>query len=242
MLFRSEKPQKYSFTPGPASKITRNRDGWTNEKRPFSFTSLPESDLLEFTIKTYPTLKGVNNERKQINKDNELILHDVFGTIEYKGEGIFIAGGAGVTPIICIFRYLQSKNETGGTKLIFANETQDDVILALEIKEILGENFINILSEELTGEYAPGQIGEKFLKESISGFDQQYSICGPPPMMDAIQKQLAMLSIDKNSISVDKKYKNETKAKREDHFDLVTSEFRQNLKTQLCETKEQTLK
>lgn len=200
----TERPQKYNFTPGQATEIAINKDGWTDEKRPFSFTSLPENDFLEFIIKTYPARKGVTNELLQLGKNDELILHDVFGAIEYKGEGVFIAGGAGVTPYICIFRYLQSKNETGENKLIFANKTKNDIILALEFKELLGENFINILSDDLTDEFAHGQIDEEFLKENIAGFDQQYYICGPPPMMEAIQKQLTVLGIDKNSISVEK--------------------------------------
>jgi len=43
-------------------------------------------------------------------KEDELILHDVFGAISYMGEGVFIAGGAGITPFISIFRYLKLKN------------------------------------------------------------------------------------------------------------------------------------
>ncbi len=74
----------------------------------------------------------------------------------YKGEGVFIAGGAGVTPFICIFRYLQSKNETGNNKLIFANKTHDDIIIAREFKKLLGENLINILSDEKSDKYAHG--------------------------------------------------------------------------------------
>jgi ferredoxin-NADP reductase len=56
-------------------------------------------------------------------------LHDVFGAIAYKGQGVFIAGGAGVTPLICIFRNLQLKNEIRGNMLIFANKTKEDIIL-----------------------------------------------------------------------------------------------------------------
>ncbi|MDO8898005.1 MAG: hypothetical protein Q7V19_10175, partial [Bacteroidales bacterium] len=199
----TERPQKYNFNPGQATEIAINKDGWSDEKRPFTFTSLPENDFLEFIIKTYPAHKGVTNEMKQLDKNDELILHDVFGAIEYKGEGVFIAGGAGVTPFICIFRYLQSKNETGGNKLIFANKTKDDIILALEFKKLLGENFINILSDEIADGYAHGQIDEGFLKESIAGFDKQYYICGPPPMMDTIQKQLTNLGIDKKAITIE---------------------------------------
>jgi ferredoxin-NADP reductase len=196
----TEKPHNYSFTPGQATEISINKKGWLKEKRPFTFTCLPDSDYLEFTIKTYPSHKGVTNELLQLKKNHELILHEVFGAIAYKREGLFIAGGAGVTPFISIFRYLQSKNKTGENKLIFANKTKNDIILADEFEKILGKNFINILSDEKTKDYAYGQITEGFLKAYISTSVKNVYICGPPPMMDAMEKQLSNLGIDKNSI------------------------------------------
>src|SRR5680860_373097 len=196
----TEKPQKYNFSPGQATEVSINKNDWKDKKRPFTFTSLPIDDFLEFTIKTYPSHKGVTNELLKLKKDDELILHDVFGAIAYKGEGIFIAGGAGVTPFICIFRYLQSKKEIGNNKLIFANKTKDDIILASEFEKLLGENFINILSDEVADGYAHGQIDEAFLKTNITGFNQQFYVCGPPPMMDAIEKQLIHLKIDEKQI------------------------------------------
>ncbi len=132
--------------------------------------------------------------------NDELILHDVFGDIGYKGEGIFIAGGAGVTPFISIFRYLQSKNEIGNNKLIFANKTKADIILEQEFKKLLGKNFINILSDEKTEEYAFGQITEDFLKTHITDSNKVFYVCGPPPMMEALERQLANLQINKKSI------------------------------------------
>jgi len=156
----TEKPQKHTFTPGQANEISINKSGWKDEKRPFTFTCLPDSDYLEFTIKTYPSHKGVTNELLQLKKKDELILHDVFGAIAYKSEGVFIAGGAGVTPFICIFRDLKSKNLIGNNKLIFANKTKGDIILAHEFKKLLGRNFINILSDEKADGYAHGQITE----------------------------------------------------------------------------------
>lgn len=199
----TKKPPQYNFTPGQATEIAINRTDWEDKKRPFTFTSLPENDFLEFTIKTYPSHNGVTKELLKLEKDDKLILHDVFGAIAYKGEGVFIAGGAGITPFICIFRYLQSKNEIGGNKLIFANKTSDDIILALEFKKLLCGNFINILSDEKTEEYAHGQITEDFLKATITDFNKQFYVCGPPAMMDAIQKQLSNLGIDKNAITTE---------------------------------------
>ncbi|HZL12076.1 MAG TPA: flavodoxin reductase [Prolixibacteraceae bacterium] len=199
----TQKPDNYTFAPGQATEIAINKTGWKDEKRPFTFTSLPIDDFLQFTIKTYPSHKGVTNELLQAKKDDELILHDVFGAIAYQGEGLFIAGGAGVTPFISIFRYLQLKNEIRGNKLIFANKTKEDIILAIEFEEMLGENFINILSEERTADYAYGQIDEEFLKANIAGFNQQFYVCGPPPMMDAVEKQLANLGVAKKAITVE---------------------------------------
>src|SRR5665648_319628 len=196
----TEKPQHYSFNPGQATEISINKEGWIKEKRPFTFTCLPQHDYLEFSIKTYPSHKGVTNELLQLKEKDELILHDVFGAIAYKGEGIFIAGGAGVTPFICIFRDLKSKNLIGNNKLIFANKTKRDIILSTEFKKILDKNFINILSDEKAEGYAHGLITEDFLKAHISDLTKNVYICGPPPMMDAIEKQLANLKIDEKQI------------------------------------------
>lgn len=90
---------------------------------------MPENDFLVFTIKTYPEHKSETNELIHIKMNEELILHDVFGAIAYKDEGVFIAGGAGVTPFISSFRYLKSKNEIGNNKFIFANKTKAYIIL-----------------------------------------------------------------------------------------------------------------
>lgn len=196
----TEKPTHFKYTPGQATKISISKEGWQTKKRPFTFTSLPDSDFLEFVIKAYPSHKGVTNEILKLKIDEELILQDIFGSIAYKGEGVFIAGGAGVTPFICIFRDLQSKNEIGNNKLIFANKTKEDIIHEEEFKNLLEENFINILSDEKTDGYAHGQITEDFLKTHISESTQNVYICGPPPMMEAINKQLIHLKTDMKHI------------------------------------------
>lgn len=196
----TEKPKDYNFIPGQATEVAINKNGWKDEKRPFTFTSLPDNDYLEFTIKTYPAHRSVTNELLKIKKDDELILHNVFGAINYKGEGVFIAGGAGVTPFISIFRYLHSKNEIGECKLIFANKTQDDIILKQEFKNLLGNNFINILSEEKVNGYANGLITMDFLQDNFGGINQYFYLCGPPPMIEFVEKQLLDLNVGEKHI------------------------------------------
>ncbi len=199
-----EKPTAdYTFTPGQATEIAINKKEWKEEKRPFTFTNLPGDNYLEFTIKTYPERKGVTNEILNLKPGDELIIHDVWGAISYKGEGVFIAGGAGITPFLSIFRYLKTKNEINNNLLIFANKTKADIIHREEFEKLLGDSFINILSnEEVTG-YEHGMITKNFLKTHIANFNKPFYLCGPPPMMDAIQKQLSELGVGENSVVVE---------------------------------------
>lgn len=199
----TEKPEEFNFIPGQATHISINKPDWKVKKNPFTFTCIPGDDFLEFTIKTYPEHKGITNELLKLKEDDELILHDVFGSIAYKGEGVFIAGGAGVTPFISIFRDLETRNEIGKNKLIFANKMKRDIILKNEFEDILGRNFVNILSDEQVEEYPHGQITEDFLKEYINTFTKHVYVCGPPPMMETILKQLSNLNVPENAIIVE---------------------------------------
>jgi ferredoxin-NADP reductase len=196
----TEKPENYNFTPGQATEISINRNGWDEVKGPFTFTCLPDDYDLEFTIKTYPSHKGITNQLLQLKKGNGLILHDVFGAISYKGEGLFIAGGAGVTPFISILRYLKSKNKLGNNKLIFANKTKADIILEEEFKNLLGSNFINILSDEKVEGYANGQITESFIRANTDIVINMFYVCGPPAMMAEIEMQLARIGVNEKAI------------------------------------------
>ncbi len=146
--FQIEKPAGYSFIPGQATDVSVNSAALKDEKRPFTFTSLNSDPHLEFTIKIYSSRNGVTNALGNLKPGDELIIRDVWGAISYKGKGVFIAGGAGITPFISIFRDLKVKNEVSGNILLFANKTRSDIILESEFRKLLGCDFRNILSEE----------------------------------------------------------------------------------------------
>lgn len=201
--FRVEKPEGYAFVPGQATELSVNTLKWKDEKRPFTFTCLNSAPYLEFTIKIYPQRNGVTNELGKLKPGDELIIRDVWGAISYKNKGIFIAGGAGVTPFISILRDLESKHQSDGNMLLFANKTKADIILEKEFQTILGTDFINILSDEKAEGYFYGKIDETFLKTHIKGFDTNFYVCGPPPMMDAVLEQLKNLGVAENLITVE---------------------------------------
>ena len=201
--FQFEKPEGYSFIPGQATEISINKTGLTEKRNPFTFTCLNSAPYLEFTIKIYSTRNGVTNELGKLKPGDEIIIRDVWGAISYKGKGVFIAGGAGITPFISILRDLNTKNEVPGNMLVFANKTKADIILEQEFNMLLGKDFINILSDDKAEGYYHGIINEDFLKAVVGDFNRKFYVCGPPPMMDAVLKQLTNLGVGDNAITVE---------------------------------------
>jgi len=192
--FKIEKPAGYKYIPGQATEVVVNKPQWTNERRPFTFTSLNEWDHLEFTIKIYADHDGVTNQLGQLKQGDELLLHEVWGAIQYKGVGVFIAGGAGVTPFIAILRQLQHDHKLDGNTLLFSNKTHKDIILKDEFSAMLGTRFINTLTQENLPGYDYHIIDEEYLRKKINNFDQHFYICGPDKMVKEIQQILTKLT------------------------------------------------
>ncbi|TCK80612.1 FAD-binding oxidoreductase [Albibacterium bauzanense] len=197
---KTKKPQDVSFVPGQAVDVSVNKPGFEEELRPFTFTSLPSDNHLEFFIKTYPERNGVTKQIGKLKQGDSLSIGEVFGDIQYKGEGIFIAGGAGVTPFISIFRSLEKQHSVGKNKLIFANKTSNDIINQAFFNRLLGENFINVLSEEEMAGFEHGYITKDLIKAQMESSDTYFYLCGPPPMMDAVLIFLQELGIDDTHI------------------------------------------
>jgi ferredoxin-NADP reductase len=198
--FRIEKPEGYIFTPGQATDVSINKTGMTEDKRPFTFTGLVEEGYLEFTIKRYPNHHGVTDQLHLLRPGDELIIEDAWGAIAYKGPGYFIAGGAGITPFIAILRTLHKENQTAGNTLFFSNKTAADIIYEEELKAMLNDNAVNILSQENNTGYENGIINEVFLKKHITDFAKHFYVCGPEPMVQAITKILENLGVNVETV------------------------------------------
>jgi ferredoxin-NADP reductase len=202
--FTVEKPPGYKFIPGQATEVAINKPGWENERRPFTFTALNESPNLEFIIKGYKSHNGVTDALHKLEPGDGLIIHDVWGAIEYKGKGVFIAGGAGITPFIAILRQLHHDHAIDGNKLIFSNKTMQDIILKDELEKMLGSNFINVITDEAVPGIPHLRIDKDFLKQQITDFSQHFYICGPEKFTEAIQAALVELGAKSDTVVFEK--------------------------------------
>ncbi len=206
--FFLEKPSGFTFTPGQATEMSIDHPNWIDKKRPFTFTSLNQDKILEFTIKGYPTdeypaHRGFTEKLHQLGPGDEVIIREPWGTINYQGPGVFIAGGAGVTPFIAILRMLREKGELADQTLIFSNKTSKDVILEKEFRQMFadeGRLILTLTREKKPERYEFGRVNKKFLQEKISDFDQNFYVCGPPAMVKDLKELLQDLGAESQEI------------------------------------------
>lgn len=198
--FVLEKPPDYTFIPGQSVNISINLPEWKNELRPFTFTNLPDDNYLEFMIKIYRDHKGVTQKLESINKGDELILHDIFGTIRYEEPGVFISAGSGITPFLSIFRYLHKQHRAQENLLIYSNKTSEDVIMEESLHTMLKDNFITIFTREHVVGFIEKRIDRNFLIDHIKNFKQHFYICGPESFVKDLRALLLSLGAKVDNI------------------------------------------
>ena len=203
--YRVEKPKGFTFTPGQATDLSINQPKWKDKKNPFTFTCLNSDPYLEFTIKSYRDSKeGVTEHLRKLKPGDEFIISDAWGAIEYKGPGYFIAGGAGITPFIAILRQLHKDGKIAGNKHFFSNKTTLDIILADELKQILGDNAIFTTTDDKDKPGDHRRIDTDFLKSEVDDFKKHFYVCGPDPMVKEISEILEKLGAKADSVVFEK--------------------------------------
>jgi ferredoxin-NADP reductase len=105
-----------------------------------------------------------------LNAGDVLIIHDVWGAIQYRGEGCFIAGGAG------------------------------DIIYHAEFDEILDGNAVYVLTAEDSPSFPKGPIDQAFLQREIKDFTQPFYVCGPDQMVADLTKTLTELGANPETV------------------------------------------
>lgn len=199
--FVLEKPKDFpEYRPGQAAHLSVNKKDWKDKKRPFTFTSINAFPDLEFTIKIYEDHDGVTNQLGKLEAGDEILLHDVFDTFQYKGPGIFLAGGAGLTPFMAIFRALFVSGNMRGVALLYSNKTARDIIYHDELTKLLGPAYKNVFTREGVIGFRERRLDKDFLLETIGDFDQRFYVCGPKSFVKDVSEALEKLGADKEAL------------------------------------------
>lgn len=110
-------------------------------------------------------------------------------------EGIknlgLIAGGSGITPMLQIVRDVFKSEESTRIWLLYANQTEEDILLREEIEDIQREHpsrfsfMYTVDRPNETWQYQKGFINKDMCSAHlpVPGADTMILICGPPPMV-----------------------------------------------------------
>lgn len=199
---RLEKPESFEFNAGQAIEATMEDDRFSEIMSPFTLTGLSSDAFLELTFKVYPQREGLTLAISNLQEGETIIITDPWDSYLNKGPGTFIAGGAGITPFVAILRQLKVDGNINDSRLFFSNKTEKDIFLYDELSQILGKNFINILTREKKEGYLHGRIDRDFLRKHIVDGKKPIYICGPDDFMEQIRDMLIEEGVDKDLINI----------------------------------------
>jgi ferredoxin-NADP reductase len=198
-LYAFSKPKNFDFKAGQATEMRLMKDGWKDKGRKFTFASLPEAEMLEFVIKSYPDHDGVTEQMAKMQPGGEVEIEEPLGAIVDNGPGVFIAAGAGITPFIPILEKHDAQGKMDCT-LIFTNKTPEDIILREKWEAMVGLNTIFSVTEEDGEGVIHAVVDEAFLKKHIDQINGTFYICGPGGFVDDVRDALKRMGADADKI------------------------------------------
>ena len=123
-----------------------------------------------------------------------------------------LAGGAGIGPIIGILRDLKNRADTRPIRLIYGNRNMAQMMFLDELIDMAKNmNLVTTLVLNDTPDDFPpigfqghkGFINQSVIEASGEGYNTQnwdYYICGPQPMVKAVETTLQQLDIPQSRI------------------------------------------
>ncbi len=193
----------FRFKPGQFAWLTLWNGPYAVPEHPFSFSSSAERNgRLAFTIKE---LGDFTSTIKDATPGKIAYLDGPYGAFSvdrHRADGyVFIAGGVGITPIMSMLCTLADRDDRRPLLLIYANNTWEEITFREELEALqqqLDLEIVHVLGEPPHGwDGETGYVTADILKRHIPAQrnSRAYSICGPDPMMDAVEQALTDLGV-----------------------------------------------
>ncbi|KAL1608371.1 hypothetical protein SLS60_003312 [Paraconiothyrium brasiliense] len=162
--------------------------------------------VLELVIKIYPDGALTGKYFASLRVGDEVLFRGPKGAMKYtagycKHIGM-IAGGTGITPMFSLIRAIcEDPRDTTSISLVYANRTEDDILLRSELETFARrypQNFEVwfMLDNPPAGwQGGSGFVTRNVMKERLpaAGPDTKIMLCGPPGMIGAAKKGLVEL-------------------------------------------------
>ena len=193
----------FRFKPGQFGWITVGRSPFALTQHPFSFSSSAEADgSVQMSIKA---LGDFTRSVAGLRPATRAYLdgpHGVFTPDRNEGPGfVLIAGGVGIVPLISMLRTFADRDDPRPCYLFYASRTLQDTTFLEDIRELqrrLSLTLVLVLEDppqNWSGER--GLIDKSLLRRSLPERypRMQFFLCGPSPMLDAMESILAEIGV-----------------------------------------------
>lgn len=198
------------YLPGHFAWISIGKPAASLNENPFSIASAPaDGPDLRFVIKE---LGDFTNRLGQVTPGTRAFVDAPFGSLTLKrhrdAAGVaLIAGGVGIAPMLSHLRQLDADKDPRPRLLIYGNRTEAQIACGEELERRAKDGPLrvtHVLSEPPTG--WTGETG--FVTAEMIGrlLDADalktwvFVLCGPPPMLHAVEKALMGLGVAPKNI------------------------------------------
>lgn len=213
LVLKLVEPQDIDYWPGQYVDIAIPG---TEETRSFSMANTTSKDggRLEFVIKVYSDGAFSNFLDAKVDVGDRLNLVGPFGVFTLRDRDsdiVFVGGGAGMAPILCLLRTLAASGSTRKTKFYYGARAKRDLCFEEELRglseSLRNFTYVPALSEPGDDEDWVGEVGlitdiVKQHETDLAGTDAY--VCGPPPMVEAAMETLSGLGASEKTIYYDK--------------------------------------
>lgn len=204
-----------SFDAGQFAWLNIGHNPFSLDENPFSISSAPaERPNVRFVIKE---IGDMTRRIGDVRPGTIVYLDGGHGNLTLKGRqgtGIaLIAGGVGIAPLLSIARQLQTENDPRPMILLYGNRVEEQIIDDDELRQLARPGktrVLHVISEPksdwkgLTGQIDSATIDRVFSFDAAS--EWLYLVCGPPPMLDAVEDALLALGVPADRIVMEQFY------------------------------------
>jgi predicted ferric reductase len=179
-----------------------DRSRW-HESHPFSLSAAPDGSSLRITVKA---LGDYSSEIGSLRPGTRVVVEGPFGSFTEEARRrervLLVAGGVGITPIRAMLETM-----TGDITVMYRAASESDVIFRDELDRLACERGIE-LHYVLGDHRAPGAgylLSTPHLRELVPDIDRrEVFLCGPPPMMRILERNVRRAGVAQASIHTDK--------------------------------------
>lgn len=207
--FRFSRSSTFTYKAGQFMFVTIKSDSGDLKKH-FTLSSSPtEFGHIEFTKRL--TGSPYSNALELLKVGDWAQIDAPYGNFTFEGEYeklAMLTGGIGITPFRSICRYVEDKRLNTDIILIYGNRSEQDIVFKDELENIQKKTFKLVHTLEKPSIYWQGLRGfidEDMIKREIPDyFERVFYICGPPVMINAMEKILTTMGIEKDRVKTER--------------------------------------